>query len=877
MPLTIMAERIVTGLICEVVCYESEMPRYFFSKHNLVLCILLQAFPCSGLATESVAEIHAQFNPRFFAKNTDIARFEQKNFILPGIYRADIYLNQRWAGRRDIDIRSVPGMQETYPCFDHSLLRLISVAPPDEMGEAGIGGDELCMDITQIIPFATATFDPGELRLDVSVPQRYLRRQAELAMDPREWDQGINAGFLNYSTNMSRNVTLFSRQNHFYTSLGTGINLAGWRLRNQGAYSARNTGHGKFLHQWQQFASYAQHDITSLKSQFTAGEYTTAHGELLDSLNFTGVQIASDDRMLPLYQRGYAPVIRGVADTNALIRIRQGNALIHELTVAPGEYYIDDLYPGYAGDLEVTVIEADGRQKQFTVPVTAGMRLLRPHSKRYSLTLGRLRENENTRVPMPLFGQFSYQLGLENGRTIYLGATGSADYAAGLLGLAASTRWGAIAVDVAQSGTQHRTRRSGLQGRRWRVSYTGQLTLTRTTMNITADMYSSRHYMDLGKASRWRYSDNNLGAGGMRFPWQRLQLNLSQPLSAAYGSLYVNGSWQRDWDRPASDIRYYAGYSTSFPWGNLNLSLGRTRTGFGQYQTQFYVGLTLPLGQGQKHSRRPTLSSSISYHDPDSVSSNVILYGRAGQRDQFNYSTSARMVHSQRSRDVNIGAMGNYDAGVVYTSASASRGENYHQFGLSAAGSLLVHGGGLIAAAGLGDTIALVEAKNCEGATINGSKSSVISRSGYAVVPYLTPYQRNEVRIDPKGTSLNVEIDSTAQHVIPRAGAISKVTFSSTVGKAVLLMLTRTSGVAIPLGATVLNPKNGQVVGLVAQGGAVFSRQLDKLNSLTVRWGKATHQQCHVKLVLPAPVPHQSLQKVSLECVDTIFKELTAK
>ncbi|KYF17681.1 hypothetical protein AIZ04_25550, partial [Salmonella enterica subsp. enterica serovar Typhimurium] len=77
-------------------------------------------------------------------------------------------------------------------------------------------------------------------------------------------------------------------------------------------------------------------------------------GELFDSTQFRGVQLASDDRMLPDSERGFAPVVRGVANSNAKVRISQNGLTIYETTVAPGAFEIDDLYPtGYGGDLIV--------------------------------------------------------------------------------------------------------------------------------------------------------------------------------------------------------------------------------------------------------------------------------------------------------------------------------------------------------------------------------------------------------------------------------------------------------------------------------------------------------------------------------------------
>uniref|UniRef100_UPI001C120893 fimbria/pilus outer membrane usher protein n=2 Tax=Gammaproteobacteria TaxID=1236 RepID=UPI001C120893 len=88
--------------------------------------------------------------------------------------------------------------------------------------------------------------------------------------------------------------------------------------------------------------------------QLTVGESNTT-GEIFDTLSYRGVQLSTDDRMLPDSMRGYAPVIRGIARTNARVTIRQAGNILLETTVAPGAFVIDDLYStGYGGDLNVS-------------------------------------------------------------------------------------------------------------------------------------------------------------------------------------------------------------------------------------------------------------------------------------------------------------------------------------------------------------------------------------------------------------------------------------------------------------------------------------------------------------------------------------------
>src|SRR5699024_425268 len=174
-------------------------------------------------------------------------------------------------------------------------------------------------------------------------------------------------------------------------------------------------------------------------------------GAVFDSFALRGVQLATDDRMLPQSRRGYAPVIRGTADTNAKVTIRQNGVELTETTVAPGPFVIDDLYPtGYGGDIDVTVTEADGRQHRFSVPYASVAQLQRAGITRFGVAVGRMRNatwGDNPRV-----AQGTIQHGFSNLFTGYAGVQASDGYAAALIGGALNTRAGAFALDLTQAG-----------------------------------------------------------------------------------------------------------------------------------------------------------------------------------------------------------------------------------------------------------------------------------------------------------------------------------------------------------------------------------------------------------------------------------------
>ncbi len=106
-----------------------------------------------------------------------------------------------------------------------------------------------------------------------------------------------------------------------------------------------------------------ERDITPLRSRLTLGDSYT-NGDIFDGINFRGAQLASDDNMLPDSQKGFAPVIHGIARGTAQVSIKQNGYEIYQSTVPPGPFTINDLYAaGNGGDLQVTIKENDGTSR----------------------------------------------------------------------------------------------------------------------------------------------------------------------------------------------------------------------------------------------------------------------------------------------------------------------------------------------------------------------------------------------------------------------------------------------------------------------------------------------------------------------------------
>lgn len=828
----------------------------------------LCAMVMGALATMHVPVAHAEkkttlaqveFGDDFLRRNgqapVDISRFSKANPVLPGSYRVDMYVNGEWQGRQDVSFRTRDGGQgdDAKACFTRSLLDAAGVdfgkLSPESVVAIKTAKPDDCFALEEIVPDATVKFDSGDLRMELSIPQISLRRSARGYVNPELWDKGVTAAMLSYNFNAYRTTIAEQSNTSYYLGLNGGFNVGDWRLRNTAAMMRQPDGSRRY----QNIATYAQRSIVPLKSMLTVGDFYTS-GQLFDSMSYRGVQMVSDPRMLPDSQNGFAPVVRGVARSNAKVRVSQNGNVIYETTVPPGQFEITDLNPtGFGGDLNVVVMEADGSQSSFSVPYASIAQLLREGSNRYSVTAGRTRSN-GAGIDTN-FVQSTYEYGVSNTLTLFGGLIGAQDYMALLGGSAFNTPIGAMSASVTQSRAKV-TERDTRNGQSMRLDYSKFLERTDTNFTLAAYRYSSSGYLRLQDLQGLK----QLSSRGLDLSLQdrqrsQLQLSVTQNLGQGRGSFYATGSSQNYWNRAGSTTQYQVGYNNSLGPASYNISVQRQKDlASGQTGTQYFFSVSLPLGR-EIHS--PTISSSITRDNRTGTSMQTSLYGTAGEDNAFSYGATAAKNPSDTSASVNaqyrtpIATVG----GTYGQSSGGSR-----QMSAQISGAVVAHAGGVLLSQALGETVGIIEAQGAGGALVNSSGVR-LNNGGYAVIPYLTPYRSNEVILDPKGTSTDVEMKVTSQRVAPYAGAVVLMKYETASGRSLLIKANQSNGEPVPFGAEVRDEKGG-VVGMAGQGGMIFVR-LNEQNSgaLAVKWGSGRKEQCSLSYAL-GPRGEQGKDKV---------------
>lgn len=792
-------------------------------------------------------------------QSIDLTPFFDVGGQLPGTYRVDIYLNGNRVDTRDVTfVASASGLQ---PELTARQLADYGVKRGAFPALWALPDDQPITALDHYIPDAGSKLDFRQLRLDLSVPQAALDSLARGYVDPSQWDQGLPAVMLSYAytgSNTWYDNPSGSSENH-YLNLRSGANLGGWRLRNYSAYSfsSRDSAH------WDSINTYVQHDVQSLKGQFTAGDAYTP-GEIFDSVPFRGAQLASDDNMLPDSLRGFAPVVRGIAQSNAQVTIRQNNSIIYQTYVAPGPFVITDLFPTAAsGNLEVTIREASGAERRFTQPFSAVPVMQREGRLKYAASAGQYRSAySDAREPNFIMGSLIY--GLPRDTSLYGGSIVSGDYQSLQVGVGHGFgSLGSASFDVTQAKTTLPGGNDRHSGQSYRVQYAKVFTDYGTSFTLAGYRYSSSGYFDFSDANELtdRASDSWRRLYNKR---SRLQLNISQSMGSA-GSLYVAGYQQDYWRQNGSERSFSAGYSLGYGGINYNLNLTYAQMpGPGDNDRQLAFGVQIPLSKWLPNS---WATYSINSDNHGAVNQQAGISGTALADNNFNY--SVQQSYGNRGTGASGNASASYRGGSGELNAAYNYSQHNQQVNYGVQGGIVAHPYGVTLSQSLGDTLALVRAPGADGIRVENNTGVVTDRRGYAVVPFATTYRRNRIALDTSTMGEDVDIDINTQTVIPTQGALALADFKTRVGNRVLLTITRL-GQPVPFGAQatlVQTPDERPNSGIADAHGQVYLSGMPEQGRVKVLWGQGPEQRCEAHYSLPATTAsNPSIRMANVQC-----------
>ncbi len=830
-----------------------------FRLNPLLRCLggLLIMASCSGHAREYRFSPSSLEGDMLTQQDIDLSLFSKSNAQLPGTYSSRVMVNDRRLDDADITYVSTPD-GALAPQMTPDMLRMwgINVDRFPKLLELP-AGETLPKPLGNYIPMASAALDFSTMTLKLSIPQAAIGGTGRDYIDPSRWDDGVPVVFSDYAFSGSQNKDSDDNETSSqYLNLRTGANLEGWRVRNYSTWSKSDTDN-----HWENINTYLQHDVDALKAQFTAGESNT-RGEVFDSLQYRGVNLASDEEMLPYSQRGYAPVIRGIASSNAEVSVRQNGYLIYQQNVAPGAFEINDLYSTTnSGDLEVTVKEADGTEHHFTQPYSSIAVMQRPGHMKYEFTAGRYRADSGSDQNEPDFVQGSFIYGFNNILTWFGGLTLSKDYNAANTGAGiALGPLGSLSADVTVADTRLDDD-SEHKGQSWRLLYTGKIDSTNTNFTLGSYRYSSRGYYSFADANQkldgheddllFRYNKRN-----------RIQASVSQTISGV--SLYLNGYQQDYWGTSKKERSLSVGFNTVLAGVSYHLAYTYSKTNGEESDRMVSFGFSVPLARWLP---RAWSSYNISNTKHGYTRQNLGFNGTLLDDQRLSY--SLQQSHSNHDGEDTSSIYGSYrsqyanlNAG-YYASSDHSQQLNY---GIS--GGIVAHPHGVTLAQPLGNQFAIINANNAAGVRFQNQRGIQTDWQGNAIIPSLTPYQENRIRIDTSSLPENVDSSDTSATVIPSRNAAVVANFDAHVGYRMLITLTRPNGQRVPFGA-IATSASPVISGIVDDTGTVYLAGIGDTAQLTVKWGNGPDQQCSTSLSQQTDRQNESpngIRSVSVLC-----------
>ena len=826
-----------------------------------------QAVQATDLSFDQAKGI--SFDANFLhGQKVDLTAFEHGDPITAGEHRVSIFVNHQPRGRFVISFlpSSNKPKGNAYPCFTFATLQQLGIDVESQGKDNAFGSS--CRSLDQWIPQSRFHYESSDFILQLTVAQKYFRRQQPGDITPERWEQGNNIAFIDYNFDgysqrvASLNKTGTTQQQTLSFSSLLGINLEGWRLRyRQISRKLQNT-------QWRYRgqSAYAEHDITPLRSQFRIGD-TWSSGEVFDSVTFRGAQLRSDHRMLSSALRSYTPYFSGIAETNANVTLWQQGKLVQQTSVPTGPFVIDPpSVGGYGGDYTMVIDEADGRKRVFIIPNSAPPLILNKSVIKYEVDIGKI--NQTAILRSPYFMQANVFYGLTENYTLYTGYQVANGYKGIALGNALNTPFGGLAItgNISQEkSTQQKTKR---KGSRINLSYSKYLRNTQSSINASVDRVVSGNYRTLNQMST---EQDGIEYGIYSAVKQRLSLSIGQPITESF-SVNLSASTYF-YEKRTTSYQYSLSMNKQFSSYSLGAVLARSQSRNGMNDSTVMFSLNIPFGRTS--GKTPIFDSLYSTYSRDNDGINTLQHNVTGHYGEENAWVYGLGINSEKvkQKKMNNGVQANiaYNSPQGQYSSSVSRNRNHQQYSLSANGSVVAHSAGVIAGRQLGNNpFAIIYAEGAQGAKISNGYGATINRDGYGILPSLTPYQENRVAVNPEGLPVTVTIEENEATVIPRMGAAVKVKMKTQTGIPILLKVRDRQQQLFAMMSQLYTERSPHLA-LVSQAGRVFVQGWNPDREALFIRDSVTNESCQIY------VDEDLIEQAKKTSDEIIYKEVSCQ
>ncbi len=746
----------------------------------------------------------------------------------------DLFVNDRFMVRQNVEIFRKP--DNTLGIRFPAMVLLIQPLRFEELPKLSRKKPlELVEDIEELLPGASVTFDPITLRADISIPRSWYSAfgMQDDIVPPQRWTYGVPSAVINYRANADWERYDDIRRSHGYLGLDARLNLNEWRLYANGAFSADSgeTNDRDF----ERGSAYLTRVFGETKTRLRAGEiYTQAFYQ--DALPILGLEFYDDESMMSTIDRGYSPIVSGIARTAARVTVRQFGRIVFERNVEPGPFSFENL-PGLTSgtDLQVTVHEQNGEERTFLVPFNQTALQLRAGRMHYAAALGRWRGTASSSDEKPFVAAGALGYGLPWDMTIFGGAQISEDYWNAAAGLAANLgQLGAASIQLdyadyslEKSDDKKRT------GSRLALEWQKHFTSTGAFLNVNWQRYTSGRYLTLSELLSRRDDDEWLYSNYLGNLSDELALSFSQPVGSL-GNWSLSGSLYR-----YEDDRRRESLMTAFntDWGGIGVSLSlqhdrsKLPSGVDDRETILYLSASVPLSLLFGYSASSQYANfGLQRADDGTLYATEGVSGTFGENQLWSYALSGAQGNSQSSLNASL----SHDTGRGRWQISASRNHDSTRLAANLDGSIIAAEGQIMPAQTLTGATALLHVPNAPEA--KPETYSVSAKSGdWLVITGLNNYRSNDVSIDPSSIPPNVLMPIYRRRLVPADDAILSVEFETMKGWQFVAELRNGDDEKLPFGAvarllaeqsistmdTVLNERSRAYFGAAPETGVI--------------------------------------------------------
>ncbi|WP_244193755.1 fimbria/pilus outer membrane usher protein [Bordetella genomosp. 12] len=783
----------------------------------------------SGMQFDSNFLHHIDGQPK-----ADLSVFSQSNRVLPGMHSVFVRLNEQPLGIRELDFVKAAGKFDAQPCMTPAFLHELGVKTEAFPAFRNIDPQD-CLSGLNALPNAFTRYDHSKNILNVSIPQAALDNKARGYIPPDMWDDGATAFWSAYRLSMNRTHYSFGDQKQSsdtrFASLRSGLNVGAWRVRVNGNYYDSG---GRA--EWDWGDRYLERSINPWRGVLRMGDAYTS-GDIFTGLRLRGLQLRSDEGMLPDSQRGYAPVIRGIASGYAKVTVRQRGNVIYSTFVPAGPFVINDLYstPG-AGDLEVEVQEIGGKTTRFMQPFAALPMLMREGIWKYNAALGEYRHNYGSSKPW--LGQATAAYGLPYGLTAYGGAMVAQHK---FQSLALGAGWnleylGALSLDVIGSRSESDKGKRD-SGHAAHLQYAKSFAGSGTDFTLAGYRYSSSGFRSLDDVVRERASLSQTQYAYNR--QHEYQLSLAQRVGTVSSiSLNYFGVTYRNAPRNSAYMQLGFNSSAGFIGYSVNYSLSKGP--WGATDRMLMVTFSIPLGA------RQTASYTLNHSNHNGTSNDVALSGPLNDDYSLTYAVQTGVTSGSGDNNGNhgYGSLG-YQSPVGTVNLSHAYDQSNRSTTLDVSGAMVIDARGPLFGQDIGETAVIIDAPGAGGVEVNNYPGVRTNAQGRALVPYATPYRENRMLLTAAEEDMEATLKDNIKSVVPTRGAIVVAKFDTDVGRARLISLRDPQGDILPFGASVYDT-DGEQRGIVGPVGRVWLTGLRTDVHLVVKWGERQQHRCTV-------------------------------